>query len=88
MSLVRLDSPCRPPVGAGRLVLLALLLLLSLAGCARRWCNDLNDYSTLHTDQDYCRQKGGFISEVVPVRFNVCMESLGWRQCQDGEKGR
>ncbi|MCB2191209.1 MAG: hypothetical protein KQI62_06560 [Deltaproteobacteria bacterium] len=71
-------------------VFLVCLLLLLAAGCAtERWCNDLNDYSTLETDMAHCRRKAGFLGQVVPGSLDDCMESLGWKACppkrQDGE---
>ncbi|MCB2227298.1 MAG: hypothetical protein KQH53_11530 [Desulfarculaceae bacterium] len=62
----------------------ALLLLCALGGCATdQWCNKLNDYSTLDTDQDYCRNKAGVLGSVLPVRYNDCMKSLGWYPCDE-----
>lgn len=61
-----------------------LLLLCALGGCAtEEWCNKLNDYSTLDTDQEYCRNKAGILANVVPVRYNDCMRSLGWYPCDE-----
>ncbi|MBU1273961.1 MAG: hypothetical protein KJ720_01160 [Proteobacteria bacterium] len=62
---------------------LVCLLLLSLGGCATdRWCNELNDYTTLEADLDHCERKAGFWGQVIPGRVDNCMKSLGWRPCQ------
>lgn len=69
---------------AGAALLAALVLLCVLGGCATdKWCNKLNDYSTLGTDQEYCHQKAGFLADIVPVRYNDCMRSLGWHPCDE-----
>lgn len=61
---------------------LGCLMLLSVAGCAtERWCNELNDYSTLEADVEHCRRTTGFWGQVVPGSFDNCMRSLGWRPC-------
>jgi hypothetical protein len=65
-------------------------MLLSVGGCAtERWCNDLNDYTTLEADLEHCARKTGFWGQVLPGSIDNCMKSLGWRPCQnqsaDGE---
>ncbi|MBU4566324.1 MAG: hypothetical protein KKE29_16505 [Proteobacteria bacterium] len=63
---------------------LACALLMPLGGCAtERWCNDLNDYSTLQADLDHCERKTGFAGQIWPWSFDNCMKSLGWRPCQE-----
>ena len=61
---------------------LVLGLLLCLPACAvERWCNELNDYSTLEADLIHCKQQAGFLGRLLPAGVNSCMESLGWREC-------
>ncbi|MBU4604081.1 MAG: hypothetical protein KKH66_04200 [Proteobacteria bacterium] len=65
-------------------VCLGCLLLLSVGGCAtERWCKELGDYTTLEADQEHCDRKSGFWGQVWPGAFDNCMESLGWRTCQE-----
>lgn len=71
--------------GGKRLPALCLIffLLMLLGGCAtERWCNDLNDYSTLQADLQHCERKTGFAGQIWPGSFDNCMKSLGWRPCQ------
>jgi hypothetical protein len=70
-------------------VVLGVGLLLCLPGCAvERWCNELNDYSTLEADLIYCKQQAGFLGRLFPAKVNSCMESLGWRECGAKPPGR
>lgn len=63
---------------------LGCLLLLSAGGCAtERWCNDLNDYSTLRADTEHCEREAGAAGQLFPWRINSCMKSLGWHPCED-----
>lgn len=63
---------------------LVCLLLLSLGGCVTdRWCNELNDYTTLEADLDHCERKAGFWGQVMPGRVDKCMKSLGWQPCPE-----
>lgn len=63
---------------------LLCLLLLPMAGCAtERWCNELNDYSTLEADVAHCQRKTGVWGQVMPGAFDDCMKSLGWQPCQN-----
>lgn len=66
-------------------LLIACLVLLScLSACTvDKWCNDLNDYSTLEADLEHCQKEAGALGGIMPVRVNDCMKSLGWYPCED-----
>ncbi len=92
MSTVRAKASRRALRLAGRaaykvLPVICLSLLPCLSACTvDKWCNDLNDYSTLQADLKHCNRKAGVMGNLLPVRINDCMRSLGWYPCEDKPK--
>lgn len=62
-------------------VLLAFGLTVLAACDSSKWCSDINDYSIIEACKEHCRKEAGGLVIYSELKFEDCMQSLGYYPC-------